>query len=67
MLRPVMEELKTEGYNIDIIDIDENQVTAIEHGIKSVPTCILYDGARPIETWVGFKPKDEIIKIWNNH
>ena len=66
MLRPVMEELQTEGYNIDIIDIDDNQQSAIEHNVKAVPTCILYNDNTEIDRWSGFKQKSEILNHWNN-
>mgnify|MGYP001547758155 CR=1 FL=1 len=66
LLRPVMEELQSEGYNIDIIDIDDNQQSAIEHGVMAVPTCILYNDSAEIDRWSGFKQKSEILNHWNN-
>jgi thioredoxin 1 len=61
--KPIMEELKHEGYNIEIIDTDENQHLAIEHMVMSVPTSIVYNGSAEIYRWVGTKPKGEIIEL----
>jgi len=40
LFRPVINELKSEGYNIDILDVDDNQIEAIKYGIMSVPTLV---------------------------
>ena len=41
-LKPIIEELKGDGLNIEVIDIDENSNRAIKNSVMSVPTIIIY-------------------------
>ena len=63
MFQPVMVELKDEGYDIEMIDIDTDQGKAIEKSIRSVPTTIIYNNNEEIERFMGGKTKDEI-RYW---
>jgi thioredoxin 1 len=59
-LRPVLHQLAAEHNNIiHLVEIDmtEEPDLAIELGIRSVPTVVLYKGDRIIEKIVGLKPK----------
>jgi thioredoxin-like negative regulator of GroEL len=48
MSKPVISSLINEGYNIEVIDIDENRERAQTRHITSVPTLILVEeGQRP--------------------
>ena len=42
--KPIMEELASEGYNIEFIDGDENKEEAMKYNIRSVPTTIILEG-----------------------
>ena len=63
MFQPVMVELKDEGYEIEMIDIDTDQGKAVEKNIRSVPTTIIYNDNEEIERFMGGKTKDEI-RYW---
>ena len=42
--KPIMEELASEGYNIEFIDGDDNKEEAMKYNIRSVPTTIILEG-----------------------
>jgi thioredoxin 1 len=41
--------------------VDENNGTASQLGISSIPTLILYKGGKPVERIVGFQPKQRLM------
>ncbi|RJX26160.1 MAG: thioredoxin [Acholeplasma sp.] len=67
MLKPVLEQLSTEMnetkfYRLDI-DLFRNQ--AIEAGIRSVPTVVLYKDGEEVDRQSGYQPKERI-QAWMN-
>lgn len=61
MLGPVLEELAAEfapKIKIAKLNIDENNVTASQLGIMSIPTMVLYKDGQPVEKIVGYQPKE---------
>ena len=69
-LRPVLHQLAIEqNGNFDLVEIDmtEEPDLAIDLGIRSVPTVVLFKGDRLLEKIVGLKPKKlyvETIQKW---
>ena len=63
MLKPLIKELIKEGYDIEIINIDDDKQTALKKEIYSVPTLILYDQGIEVGRASGVPSKDEI-KGW---
>jgi thioredoxin-like negative regulator of GroEL len=63
MLKPVINELIKEGYDIETIDIDEGGMAVAAKGIMSVPTLILYDQGVEVGRASGAPSKSEI-KEW---
>lgn len=64
MLGPVLEELEAEfapRIKIAKLNIDENNITASQLGIMSIPTMVLYKDGQPVEKIVGYQPK-EVLK-----
>jgi len=61
-----MEELASEGYNIEFIDGDENPEEAMKYNIRSVPTTIILEGEafsyHETSRIVGVRTKEEMIK-----
>ncbi len=67
MLKPVLEQISTEMnetkfYRVDI-DLFRNQ--AIEAGIRSVPTVVLYKDGEEVDRQSGYQPKERI-QAWMN-
>lgn len=62
-LAPVIEELAGE-YDDKVkfakVNIDENQELAAEHGIRAVPTLLLFKDGQVVEQIVGMKSKGEL-------
>ena len=56
-----MQELKDDGLNIEMIDIDQNPKMSSKNNIKSVPTIIIYKDNKEFERFVGFRSKAEIV------
>ena len=66
--KPIMEELKEEGYDITFFDIDSSGGMAKQYNIRSVPTTIIEErsGGRHVvitDTIIGARSKEEIIKL----
>jgi|TARA_Y100000034_G_scaffold66782_1_gene80591 thioredoxin 1 len=62
-LKPIIKELKGDGLNIEIIDIDENPDRATKNSVMSVPTVIIYKDGEIFERLLGFKNKEEIVYL----
>lgn len=59
-IAPILEELATElegKLAIGKVNIDEHDAVAAEHGIRAIPTMILFKGGSAVETIVGMVPK----------
>ena len=59
-IAPALEELATQykgQVKIVKVDVDANQVTAEQFGIRSIPTLLMFKGGKVIETLVGAGPK----------
>ena len=65
MVGPVMEELKTEGYNVQKIDVDSNQELSQQFGIRNIPTVILTVDGVDSGRKVGANPKAMYIDLYN--
>ena len=70
MIAPVLEEIDAEmGSEVKIVkvDVDNNQATAGEYGIMSIPSLLLFvDGELKAKT-AGFMPKDALIDFINDN
>lgn len=67
MLGPVMDELKSEGIQIQKIDVDANPEIAQQYGIRNIPTVVLTsDGAEVIRK-VGANPKQAYLDMYNQN
>ena len=70
MIAPVLEELAgdIEGQaNIVKVDVDDNQKTASDFGIMSIPTLILFKDGEAVEKVAGFQPKESLAKLIEKH
>ncbi|MFZ2760091.1 MAG: thioredoxin domain-containing protein [Trichococcus flocculiformis] len=43
------------------LNIDENQMTASQFGIMSIPTMVLFKDGQPVEKLTGYHPKDVLV------
>ena len=65
MLAPVVKDLAAEYESkIDFakLDVDQNQKTASQFQVMSIPTVIIFKDGKVASQMVGFKPKEELKK-----
>lgn len=70
MVAPVLEELDSDmGDNLKIakLNVDENQGTASDYGVMSIPTLILFKDGEVVDKVVGFQPKEKLAELINKH
>ncbi|CAM3820007.1 thioredoxin [Alkalicoccus chagannorensis] len=70
MIAPVLEELDGDmGEQVKIVklDVDENQQTASQYGVMSIPTLLVMKDGEVVDQIVGFKPKEELENTLNKH
>ena len=57
-MSPIVEQIVADhGLKLVVIDIDEDQETALRYAVQGVPTLLLMNGADVIARMVGAKPK----------
>ena len=65
MVAPYIEEIAKEygdGIKVGKLDVDSNQKTAAEFGIRSIPSLLIFKDGKVAEQIIGAVPKKEIIK-----
>lgn len=67
MLGPVVEELAGETDNVKIckVDVDENQTSAMQYQVMSIPTLVLFKNGAEVARSVGLISKQELIDFIN--
>lgn len=68
MIAPIVDELATEyagKAKIAKCDVDSNQQVAINYGIRSIPTLLIFKNGQVVEQIVGIIPKNGIIQKLN--
>ena len=63
MIAPIIDELAAEYDGkamIAKVDVDNNQQVAMQYGIRSIPTILMFKGGEQVETIVGAVPKEQI-------
>jgi thioredoxin 1 len=62
VLGPVIESL-SEDYDGKVkvakVDVDANQQIAMQFGIRSIPTVILFDKGQVVDTFIGVRPRSD--------
>jgi thioredoxin 1 len=60
MVAPVVEEIAKEyagKLKVGKVDVDSNQQTSMQYGIRSIPTLLIFKNGRVVEQVVGAVPK----------
>ena len=62
MVAPVLEEIAGERDDLEIVklNVDDNQQTAAQFDVLSIPTLILFKGGQPAAKVVGALPKKRL-------
>jgi len=70
MIAPVVEEIANEydgKLKVAKMDVDSNPRTAMEYGIRSIPTLLIFKEGRVIEQIVGAVPKRHLVDKVTQH
>jgi thioredoxin 1 len=60
---PVVEELAEQlkdSVKFMKLNVDENQKTALDYGVRSIPTLILFKDGKVLDTLIGLVPKKRL-------
>lgn len=62
MLKPIFEELSGEMPDVKFCkaDVDEERDLAIEYGVESIPTLLLFKNGELVDTLVGYRDKQTL-------
>ena len=67
---PIVDDLADEigdKANICKLDVDSNQHIARKFGIQNIPTILVLKNGKPVERFVGVKPKQVLMKAIQSH
>lgn len=69
MIAPIIEQISEEMENVKIakVDVDENETLANKYEISSIPTLMIFKNGNPVETIIGFAPKDTLKNAIEKH
>ena len=70
MVAPVVEELASQydgRIKVGKVNVDDNQNTAMQYRVMSIPTLILFKDGEPVEGVVGAQPKRSFEKLLDKH
>ncbi|HSG59435.1 MAG TPA: thioredoxin [Woeseiaceae bacterium] len=59
-LGPIIESLSADydgKVTVAKLDVDANQQVAMQYGIRSIPTVMLFDNGQVVDTFIGVRPK----------
>ena len=65
-VKPVVEEMKKEGFQFQMIDADYEQILVKRFKVKSVPTFILLEDGKELNRITGAKTREELEEFIKN-
>ena len=65
MVSPIVDEIgaETPGVKVGKVNVDEQQALAMQFGVRSIPTLIVFTGGKIAKTAVGARPKAAILQM----
>ncbi len=70
MIGPIVDELAGEylgKIKVGKVNVDENREIAIEYGVMSIPTLIVFKDGKAVDRVVGFKSKKDLQVVLEKH
>jgi thioredoxin 1 len=70
MIAPVIEELANEytgKAKVVKLDVDNNQKTAMQYVIRSIPTLLIFKGGKVVDNIIGAVPRPQIENRLKSH
>ncbi len=68
MMAPAIEALAEELADVAVIgklNVDDNEEIAMQYGVMSIPTLIVFKNGQPVKKAVGVQAKDTVVKMIN--
>ena len=65
MMSPIVEEIAKElGETVKVgkVNVDNNQELAIQYDVMSIPTIIIFENGKILNTFVGVRNKNELLE-----
>ena len=69
MIAPVLEEIDAElGEKVKVVkvDVDENQETARQFEVMSIPALFVLKDGKVVDQALGYKPKEALVELVSN-
>jgi len=68
-IAPIIEELATENSDVTVgkLNVDEGEGIALEYGINSIPTILMFKGGEVVERVQGVTPKSKLQELIDAH
>ena len=65
MIAPFLEEIAAEDESVTIgkVNVDEEMALAAQFGIVSIPTLVVMENGKAVQTAVGYRPKADILNL----
>ena len=60
--RPIMEEVASEGYSVQFIDVDTSQNLATQYRVTSVPTIVIEESGVVVNRFIGAVTKQQLLE-----
>ena len=65
MIAPILEEISEEDESVVIgkVNVDDEMALAAQFGVVSIPTLVVMENGKAVQTAVGYRPKEDILKL----
>lgn len=70
LIAPIIDELAEEydgTVRVGKVDVDNNQKIAMQYGIRSIPSLLIFKNGKVVDTIVGAVPKSQIVNRLKTH
>ena len=65
MLAPIVEQIAEENGDVVLgkVNVDEEMALAVQFGITSIPTLLVFEGGVQVNKAMGYMPKEAVLKL----
>ena len=60
--KPVMNEIASEGYSVQFIDIVQSSALTESYNVRSVPTVVIEENGSEVDRFIGSIPKQMVLE-----
>lgn len=68
-IAPIIDQLAGDNSTAKVgkLDVDAHQSLAMQYGVQSIPTLLLFKGGQVVERVMGVQPKSKLQELINKH